>query len=326
VGFHKQVKTNKKTRKQKMKQLKSLPVFFALLLAFTFSSTLTGCGKVVEVPAAHVGKKSTESGLQEGIIPPSKFRLKGFCWTCDNLILCEASDYPVKETMKIFMPKDKLNLDVDVRGIFSISASESNVEKIFARIPAEPVNDRVSKISMKRVYATYGSPIVREAVRTIITRYTIMEVMENRDAISQELVGLVTKRLRTTPLTTMRFGLADVQPPAIIVKAQEAATKREIEIRQAEADKMVRLKEAEANLEVATKQQQVDLKEAETQVLVAQKLAQGVSPAWALQRGMKVLEKLENGNHVILLPMEAFKNPALMMGIANKAFSKQTVK
>jgi regulator of protease activity HflC (stomatin/prohibitin superfamily) len=296
--------------------------FLLLLFMLPVVLGLTGCGEVVEIPPAHVGKKSTPSGLQEGIIPPSKIRFDFFCWICDNIILAEASDYGVKETMKIFMPKDKLNVDLDVRGVFSVSNNEQNVEQVFARLTAQKISDRVSKISMSEIYKTYGEPVVREAVRTVVTKYSIMQVMENRESISLELSKEVRKRLKTTPITTVRFGLADVQPPSVIVTAQEAAKKREIEIQQAEADKQVKLKEAEAALEVAIKQQEVDLKEAETQVLVNKKLAEGVTEAWVTQRSLKVLEKLQNGNNVILIPTEAYKNPATMIGIMNKALNK----
>ena len=52
---------------------------FGTLAALMIATTaLSGCGTAVEVPPAHVGKLSTESGLQEGIIHPSKFRLEGF--------------------------------------------------------------------------------------------------------------------------------------------------------------------------------------------------------------------------------------------------------
>ena len=153
-----------------------------------------------------------------------------------------------------------------------------------------------------------------------------MQVMENREEISAELSKKVRARLKSTPITTIRFGLADVQPPKVIVDAQEAAKKREIEIQKAQADKIIKLTEAEAALEVAIKQQDVDLKEAETQVLVNKKLAEGVTQAWVTQRSLKVLEKLQNGNHVILMPTEAYSNPAMMVGIMNKAMSQQKTK
>ncbi|MFC1802183.1 SPFH domain-containing protein [Patescibacteria group bacterium] len=296
---------------------------FGILFFVIIAVSLSGCfGEVVEIPPAHVGKLSTSSGLQQGVIPPSKIRLDAFCVVCDSIILAEASDHGVLEKMKIFMPKDKLNVILDVRGVFSVSSKEANVEQVFARLTANPVSKRVSLIPMTKIYLTYGQPVIREVVRTVVTKYSIMEVMENRDAISLELAKTVREKLNSTPITTIRFGLADVQPPDVIVNAQEATKKREIEIQRAEADKMVKLKEAEAALEVAMKQQEVDLKEAETQVLVNKKLAEGVTSAWVTQRSLKVLEKLQDGNHVILLPTEVYKNPATIIGVMNKAMSK----
>jgi hypothetical protein len=104
-----------------------------------------------------------------------------------------------------------------------------------------------------------------------------------------------------------------------VVVAQESAKKREIAIKEAENEKQVSLKKAEAALEVAFKQQQVDLKEAETQVLVNLKLSEGVNDAFVTQRALKVLASLaENPNTVFFLPMEAMKNPSMMMGAFNK--------
>lgn len=297
-----------------------------LVLVLLSVPLLVACGTTVEVPPAHVGKLSTKSGLQAGIIQPSKLRLGGMCLTCDNLILAEASDYPIKESMPIFMQQDTLNLTVEVRGTAAISSDEANVEKVFARVPATPVenNDRVSKIGMGTVYVTYGQPIIRETTRTIITKYNIKQVMENRDSIGQEIWQAVRERLKATPITMVQFGLADVQPPEVIVKAQEAAKSREIAIQQAEADKQVALKTAEAAYEVAVKQQQVDLKEAQTQVLVEQKLSEGVNQAFVAQRSLRVLEQLaKSDNKVFFLPLEAFTNPALLLGTVGDGFSQK---
>ncbi len=298
-----------------------------LIAALVAVTLLTGCGDPVEVPPAHVGKLSTESGLQEGIIQPSKFRLEGFCLNCDNLILVEASDYGAKESMQIYMPKDQLNLTVDIRGVFTISADKANVEKVFARVPADQTNSsRIRVIPMTKVYGIYAQPVIRETVRSLLTEYTIAEVMENRDAISQSLAQEVRKRLGVTPITTIRFGLADVQPPEVIVKAREKAKEREIAIQQAEADKQVSLKQAEAALEVAIKQQEVDLKEAETQVLVNTRLAEGVNDAFVTQRWLKIMGELAANpdGRVIILPYEALKNPAMLMGTFNQALAEST--
>lgn len=282
---------------------------------------LVSCGPRVEVPTAHVGKRSTSSGLQEKLIYPSKFRLQ-FQWpgtTGDSLILVEAADYAVQEKMRIFIPKDELNLELEVRGTFAISNNEENVNKVFARISPNKLSDRIYYIQMDTVYQTYAQPIIREAVRSIITNYTISEIMNNREAIGQELAQSVIEKLKNTPITSIYFGLADIQPPQVIVRAQESAKEREIAIKEAENEKMVSLKKAEAAYEVAVKQQEVDLKEAETQVLVNKKLTEGVNEAFVTQRALKVLASLaENENTVFFLPMEAMKNPSIMMGMLNR--------
>lgn len=287
-----------------------------LSCAFLAMFTAIGCGHPVQVPPAHVGKLKTPSGLQEDLISPSKFRLNFLCVTCDDLVIAESSDYGAREGMKIFMPSDKLNLDVEVRGTFSISDNPENMKKIFDRVPAEATDDsRVTIISLAKVYQIYAQPILRETVRSIMTRYTIEEIMSNREKISNELTAAVKSKLDATPITVIYFGLADIQPPKVIVAAQEAAKEREIAIQKAEADKLVKLKEAEAALEVAVKQQQVDLKEAETQVMVNNKLAEGVTAAFVAQRSLKVLDRMaQNPNTVFFLPMEAMSNPAMIMG------------
>jgi regulator of protease activity HflC (stomatin/prohibitin superfamily) len=221
--------------------------------------------------------------------------------------------------MRIFIPKDELNLELEVRGTFAISNNEENVNKVFARISPNKLSDRIYYIQMDTVYQTYAQPIIREAVRSIITNYTISEIMNNREAIGQELAQSVIEKLKNTPITSIYFGLADIQPPQVIVRAQESAKEREIAIKEAENEKMVSLKKAEAAYEVAVKQQEVDLKEAETQVLVNKKLTEGVNEAFVTQRALKVLASLaENENTVFFLPMEAMKNPSIMMGMLNR--------
>jgi len=282
---------------------------------------LAGCGLRTEVPPAHVGKILTDSGLQEGIIPPSKIRLEGFCFQCDELVLAEASDLGVSETMRIFMPKDQLNLQVDVRGVYSISPNEANTSKIFARLKAEPTDEsRVHLITMSRVYETYARQVVREATRTAFSEYSILQVMENRDAVASELTDMVRNKLSSTPITIQQFGLADIQPPDLIIQAQEAKREREIAIEKEEAEKLVRLTKAEADLEVAKKQREIDLTEAGTQVLVQRKLAEGVSDAWLKQRAIRVLEEMAaSDNKVIFMPTGALENPAIMLGALQEA-------
>lgn len=284
-------------------------------VAIISTLALAGCGDIAEVRSGYVAKLSTASGLQEDIIPPSKIRLSNWCVTCDSLILAEASDSSFKEEMQIFMPRDQLNISVDARAIVSISSDLENVNKLFARIAPEPLTERVSVIPMVKTYEIYAGPIIREVVRTELSKHTIMEVMTNRESISADISAKISARLKNTPVAVVNFGLADIQPPDVIVRAQETRKEREIEIERADAEKLVALKRAEAALEVARKQQEVDLVEAETQALVEKVLADAVSPAFVTQRALRVLEQMaENDNKVFFLPQEAFSKPEMILG------------
>lgn len=289
-----------------------LTALFLVIGAFS----LTACGETVEVPTAHVGKISTANGLKEGIITPSKLRLSNLCMTCDDLIIAETSDYQVKESMVLFMPKDQLNLTIEVRGTLATSEEQGDLEQIFARVSAQPLSARVDVIPSMKVYETYAQQIIREKVRSVVSEYTIAELMANRDSISIEIRDTVVSALDGRPVKVLNFGLADLQPPEIIVTAEEKRKQREIAIREAEADKEIRLKQAQADLEVAELQQSVELKEAETQVMVEKKLKEGFSQAYVAQRGLRILESIANSdNKVILLPSDAITDPSIMMGL-----------
>lgn len=304
-----------------MKHLTTLlPSIFLLSLTLLFSS----CGKRVEVPTAHVGKIKTANGLEEGLKYPSSFRLPFSVLAKNELVLVETSHFPIKETIKLFMPKDKLNLTFDIRGTMYISPEQS--EELFDRMTAEHAGGRVLVISSKKVYTTYGQQLIRSKVRSIVSRYSIPELMDRRETINEELAREIQELFngKQYPLGVIQFGLADIQYPAVIVKAQELAKERQVAIETAEAQKQVQLKEAEAALEVAKKQQEIDLLEAETQVLVEQKLSEAVNAAFIQQRALKVLDKMAvNPNKTIILPMEAFSRPDMLMGVYGQAFDKK---
>ena len=303
-----------------------------MILAIT-AVTLTACGSRVEVPPAHVGKLSTASGMQENVIVPSKIVINRFKlpWlqVKDTLVLAEASDYPFEEALTVFMPEDNIKLKVDVRGIASMSADEANINALYDKIPAKETGDWADTkiITMDQTYKTYGEPVIRSAVRTVIAKYTIDEIMADRDAVNKELMKHVMKELSTSPLSISILGLGEVEPPQIVLNAQEARKVREIDIEAAEAEKQIMLKRAEADLEVAMKQQEIDVLEAETQVMVNLLMSEGVNQAFIAQRGLKILEAMaKSTNKVIIVPNEVFSNPALMMGITADAFKDVPVK
>ncbi len=297
-----------------------------LLLAFVcLACGLTACGTRVEVPTGHVGKVLSPDGLETGVHPPSTFRLPYRWWWQSNykLILAEVSDQAKEEHMQIFMPADKLNMDFDLRLIMAIPAEGERVDGIFARLKPSQSNDAsVMVIDFDEVFDTYGRNQVREVSRAVVAKYTIMQILENREKVSQEIENALRKALADTPLVVLNAGLADVQPPKVIVQAQEAAKEREIAITRAEAQRAVDMTEADTRLQVAKRQQEIDLVEAETQAQVNVVLAKGITPAFVTQRMLRVMETMAaSPNKVFIIPDSALQNPAMMMGVTQNAFA-----
>ncbi len=304
-----------------------------LLVLMALAITAVACSTTtIEVPPAHVAKLQTKSGLAEDIIQPGLIKLQNRCSGCDQIIIAEVSDYAVEESMRVFMPTDQLNLQVDVRGIYRIDPTKFN--EVFARIPAQDTgnvrvvqggdgtSNRVKFITMRQAYETYAKQVVREATRTVLTRHSIIHVMQNRESVGAELHQQVIDSLDVTPLEPTIFGFADIQPPDIIVTANEQKREREIAIERAEAEKLVALTQAEAEREVALKQQEIDLIEAETQKLVQDVLNQSVSPQFVTQRYLRVLQALAENENTVFVPFDALPREGADGGLSFRIFNQ----
>lgn len=281
---------------------KLLPAVMLFLLA--------ACGEQVEIPPAHVGKILTKSGYSPETIAPSKFRLEP-CWAyCDKLVLLEASDTPFKEAMVVFMPDDKLNLTVDVRGTLTIPTSDAIVDALYNKIPAQG-EGTTSTIGAKTVYKTYGKQALRGIVRAELVKYTIADVIGKREQISANIHATIQEKMKATktPLIVSRFELAKVQPPEVIVLAQQSAKEREIAIQQAEADAQVKLVEAEKDLEIAKKNRLVEREKAEAIAEQNRIAAKSITPEVLaykkLETAVIIYTELAKSGNVVIVPADS---------------------
>lgn len=275
-------------------------------------AALVGCGSRVEVPPAHVGKVLTKNGYAPETIPPSKFRLPPCFAYCDKLVLLEASDRGFSESMVVFMPQDKLNLTVEVRGTLSIPTQQKYVDSLYNRITSEPTDDStVSLITAHKVYQTYGQQALRGVVRSEIVKYTIAQVLEQREAIGANIHAAVVEKMGTTntPLMVSRFELAKVEPPGVIVEAQQAAKEREIDIQKEEASAEVELVKAERALEVAKKDRLVEREKAEAIAEQNRIAAASITPQVLAYKKLETAENiykaLANSGNVIIVPADS---------------------
>ena len=276
----------------KEKQMKSIAKITAAAFAMVM---LTACGARVEVPPAHVGKVLTKNGYAPETIPPSKFRLPWCVTYCDKLVVLQANDSGFQENMQIFMPDDKLNLTVEVRGTLSIPTEQKIVDQLYDRLVSTPTDDSdVNIITTAAVYETYGKQALRGVVRSEVTKYTIQDILENREVIGANIHAAVVEKLTetNTPIRITRFELADIQPPKVIVEAQQNAKEREIAIQKAEADARVAMVEAERALEIAKKNRLVEREKAEAIAEQNRIAAEAITPQLLEYRRLEVQERV----------------------------------
>lgn len=230
-------------------------------------SLLAACGERVEVPPAHVGKIMTSNGYQDGLVPTSKFRLEP-CWAyCDKLVLLDVSDKTQGEAMSVFMPEDKLNVDLSVQVTLSINPAK--VDQLFSTLSptnTSGMDDQVVQLDWGVVYNTYAKQVVNTETREYISQYSISEVAGNMEKVNVELRDALTKRLEErTPFNVRYVGITNITYPKIITDAQENAAERRERIQQEEAQLKISEVSLQRELKEAQLQRQIDIEKAETE-------------------------------------------------------------
>ena len=244
-------------------------------------------GERVEIPPAHVGKIMTKDGYQEALIPTSKFRLSP-CWAyCDRLVMLDVADKAYQENLSIFIPEDKLNLDVSVRATLSINPKKT--AELFNTISPTDGRGSTSIIANEQVYRTYASQIIQAEVREYLSQYSISQIASSNEKINADLGLRLRKAIEArTPFSVRHVGITNLKYPDIITKAQEAAAERREAIQQEEAQTQVSAARLERELREARLQRAIEKEKAETEALAQATLAASVDS--------RVLElrKLEN--------------------------------
>src|SRR5690606_14835825 len=146
-----------------------------------------------------------------------------------------SGDNRVNETMELFMPKDRLNLKLNVQ--LTMSVNPDKIDEIYAKIPPKESDNSSTYIIPRNIaYDTYASQVVRAEIREFLSNYRIEEIASNREAIGAELSArLIEAVSKKTPFQVRYAALADVIYPPIITEAQERAAERREAIAQEEA-------------------------------------------------------------------------------------------
>ncbi len=175
-----------------MNNKKIIKIGLTLGVVFALSACNPFFGEKVQVPPAHVGKVLTKDGYKQGNVNPSRFRLDRCVAYCDSLILLEMADRGQTESFKLFMPKDQLNMEFNVR--MTVAVNPNKIDEIYQKIA--PSN---GKIGFASIYNVYARPIIRDEVRQIMAKYSINEIASSREKISDELFTVIEKALDGSP-------------------------------------------------------------------------------------------------------------------------------
>lgn len=298
--------------------MKKLLVALALVVP-TF--LLTACGEMVEVPPAHMGKILGKNGYQPDVIPPSKFRLDACAAYCDKLVVIETADKGGREAFQLFMPRDQLNMKFDIRFTLAVDADDRNVNAILARVsPTADADQRYHNIvTVRQVYETYGKPVLREVVRSVVAQYSINEVASSREKVNAEIYEAVSSALAATPVRVKRIALADVQFPEVITRAKEAAADRRVKIEQKEADKQARMIQLQSDLEAAKASRAIAREKALAAKEENEIAAQSVTPEYLQYKTLDVLEKMAENGNAVFVPVSALDSLGLQQRIFQEA-------
>lgn len=242
--------------------MKKLFLVVTMLLSMLM---LSACGKRVEVPPAHVGKIMTKDGYQKANIPPSKFRLAACLNYCDKLVLLDTSDRAKMESMTIFMPEDKLNLNIGIQVTLSLDQNETSA--LFTTLPPQEVakdDPNVSKISWDQIYNTYAQQIVLTETREYMSRYSIATVSSSLQKVNSDLRDILAKRIQErTPFNVRYVGITTITYPKIITDAQENAAERRERIQSEEAQLEISKVTLQRELQETQLRRQIDLEKAQ---------------------------------------------------------------
>jgi regulator of protease activity HflC (stomatin/prohibitin superfamily) len=282
-----------------MKNIKLIAVFAILGLSI-------GCTS--QVPPAHLGKVLTSSGYSPDVYPPSRVTV----WGRDTLILLETGTQVKTERVKVIM-KDKLTLTADVKFRTRISGDKNTINSMFNDIV--PENERVS---LDKVYGTYGRMLVRNKGRETLSNYTVEDVHKNYARISSEIHSSLTKAFAGVPLEISDVALGNIKYPAVVTAAVEKAAERKMAIEQEKNQSAIDMVKKQNAEKLAQADYRIEMIKAKTLRDANKTIGAGVTPMLIQYKALEVQAKMAENKNAIFMPYDALGS----IGAQTRMFSK----
>jgi len=257
-----------------------------ILVSISLIATMlltTGCWETV--PQGTKGKVLDREGFHPEVYPPSQVTvgLHG------NLVLVETVTHTVNEKVTVRM-KDDMNLVAQIRFQLRMGEKPKSLNAVFNDIKP----NKSGTISLKQVYNVYGKMLVNKIAREVLSQYNIGDVNDNFNHISADIYQRTLKSFKPTPLIITDVALGKLDYPDVIDRAIEAAAKRELEIKQAQADVQVRLTELKGKEKVAEGEYRIKMQEAKRIKDYNKAIADGITPELLELRKLEVQQELVN--------------------------------
>lgn len=290
-----------------------------VMVAAVMALALVGCGEKVSVPSGAVGKIVTKDGYQEAIIPTSDFRLPVCNAYCDRLIVLDVTDRRYSEPLKIFIPSDKLDINLNVEATLRVDRAKA--DGLFSQLPQEKTdNSRISVITGNTVYNTYGRQIMEAEVRSYLTQYSIAEISSNIEKINADIREILQRVMgERTPFKVVYAGLTNIEFPPIITRAQEASAERREAIAKENAQLEVSKVTLERELKEAQMNRQIEKEKAETKAIEQRAVAETLTPQYLRMRELEIEEiKARKWNGTVPSTVMGQNAPGMLLNIAPK--------
>ncbi len=278
---------------------------------------LVGCGEIVEIPPAHVGK-ILEKEYEEETRAPGRFRLD-FCMgqVCPRLVIADVSDRTTTETITMIMPHDRLEMTFDLGITYTVDPTQT--DKLFSSLPAAKVDEHNLKISIESAYNTYGRPIVLSESRNYLAQFTIDDILGRPGEITNGLRDHIRERVESqTVFTINNLGMNKSEPPPVIIERQmntaSHAENLRIEAQEQEIDE-IRL---ERELINASKTRQIDIEKAQANAEVNRIVTESMSPEYERYRMLEILDNFSTSGNTTLVPLGALDSMATQFMIGNE--------
>lgn len=279
-----------------------------IAIMVVIASVMTGCG-FYTVPPAAKGKILSTSGYSVDVKETGVYML----WGRDEMVVLDTSTQTMAENMSVKM-KDNMTLQFQVRFRTRIAGNDQVINAMFNDIAHESY-----QVTLPRVYAVYGKDVVQSVARSVVGKYNTEEVSANFDKITADLHSELVARMKNSPLEVSNITLANIDYPAVIVKAIEAQQERKLAIETEANNQAVEMVKKENELKLAEADYEIRMTRARALRDENKTTAEGLNSMLLEYRKLDVMEAMTKNNNAVFVPFEAMGSA----GLSNRVFSKQ---